>query len=64
MPLKDVTNDFRRLVEEKEKEIPPAKRRKVSSPANEGPDGVSSDKLYLEEAHNIVGIKRKRTFQH
>jgi len=63
MPLKDVTNDFRRLVEEKEKEIPPAKRRKVSSHANEGPDGVSSDKPYLEEAHNIVGVQGRGAFQ-
>ena len=53
MPFVEITNEFRRLVEEQEAAIPEAKRRKAnrSRPTS---NALSLDSTYIAEAYNIV----------
>ena len=54
MPFKDITNDFRQAVREKETSIPDAKRRKVARSSRTGDEGNSIEKTFVAEAQNIV----------
>ncbi|PPQ69554.1 hypothetical protein CVT26_001556 [Gymnopilus dilepis] len=53
MPFVEITNEFRRLVEEQEAAIPEAKRRKAnrSRPTS---NALSLDSTYIAEAYNIL----------
>ncbi|RDB22458.1 Syntaxin-18 [Hypsizygus marmoreus] len=58
MPFNDLTADFRRILLEKEREIPDAKRRKLTSKsprADSGRDGqIQIGKEYISEAYVIL----------
>jgi len=55
MPFRDITNEFRNVLQEHENTIPDSKRRKVSKRGKkEDDEKVSVDKSYLTEAYNIV----------
>ncbi|KAJ3511930.1 hypothetical protein NLJ89_g3820 [Agrocybe chaxingu] len=56
MPFKDITNDFRKAVQEQEVNIPEAKRRKVGKQARKEESKVSLDKTYIAEAQHIANL--------
>lgn len=56
MPSRDITLDFRKIIQEKQREIPDAKRQKVAkSPRAEfGREGQEIGKEYVKEAYTIL----------
>ncbi|KAH9482931.1 Syntaxin ufe1 [Psilocybe cubensis] len=54
MPFKNITNEFREVLQERESSIPDAKRRKVSKQPKNETDKPSVDKTYIAEAYNIL----------
>ncbi|KAF8165438.1 snare protein syntaxin 18/UFE1 [Crassisporium funariophilum] len=61
MPFADITNDFRKVVKERETTIPDAKRRRVSKQHRNDDDKVSLHKTYVAEAYNILNHLRTLT---
>ncbi|KAF4620066.1 hypothetical protein D9613_005129 [Agrocybe pediades] len=54
MPFKDITNEFRTALQERESAIPDAKRRKIRKRGEADGDEASVDKSYVAEAYNIM----------
>ncbi|PPQ92337.1 hypothetical protein CVT25_008687 [Psilocybe cyanescens] len=54
MPFKNITNEFREVVQERESSIPDAKRRRVSRQSKNEAEKPSIDKTYIAEAYNIL----------
>jgi syntaxin 18 len=56
MPSSDRTHDFRQVIQEKENELPAAKRRKTAKQTNEAERDpqLISGKDYVAEAYVIV----------
>ncbi|KAF8913812.1 hypothetical protein CPB84DRAFT_1669161 [Gymnopilus junonius] len=53
MPFREITNEFRKLVQEREIVFSEAKRRKVNRSRSSN-DELSLDKTYIAEAYNIL----------
>ena len=56
MPFKEITNEFRKAVQERETSAPDAKRRKVAKQPKNDENTASIDKTYVAEAYNIASI--------
>jgi len=56
MPFKQLTNEFRKAVQEQETGIPNTKRRKLARQPRTDEHKVSVDKTYVGEAYNIASI--------
>lgn len=56
MPFKNITNEFREVLQERESSIPDAKRRKVLKQPKNETNKPSVDKIYIAEAYNIVRL--------
>lgn len=58
MPSSDITADFRKIIQEKESQIPDAKRRKLASKSTRNESGREGQahvsKEYITEAYVIV----------
>jgi len=56
MPFKQLTNEFRKAVQERETSVPNTKRRKLARQPRTDENKASIDKTYVAEAYNIASI--------
>jgi syntaxin 18 len=56
MPFKQITNEFRKAVQERETSVPETKRRKFGRQPKNDENKASIDKTYVAEAYNIASM--------